>query len=78
MRLPAQTQLHSRHGGGESSRHFTKSHYIGSEGFEVTLSYKTLFYQAPELFTVEKAWAALEMAEKKLLAPLGMKTLDPE
>uniref|UniRef100_A0A668A7W9 Glycogen debranching enzyme n=1 Tax=Myripristis murdjan TaxID=586833 RepID=A0A668A7W9_9TELE len=33
---------------------------------------------APEMFTVERAWRALEVAEKKLLGPLGMKTLDPD
>ncbi|XP_048845065.1 glycogen debranching enzyme isoform X2 [Brienomyrus brachyistius] len=33
---------------------------------------------APEMFTVERAWEALEIVEKKLLGPLGMKTLDPD
>ncbi|CAL8347014.1 unnamed protein product [Merluccius merluccius] len=33
---------------------------------------------APELFSVERAWKALEVAESKLLGALGMKTLDPD
>lgn len=34
--------------------------------------------QAPEMFDAKHAWAALDMVEKYLLGPLGLRTLDPE
>ncbi|CAL8276876.1 unnamed protein product [Lota lota] len=33
---------------------------------------------APELFSADRAWKALDVAESKLLGALGMKTLDPD
>ncbi|MEE6527185.1 hypothetical protein FKM82_028362, partial [Ascaphus truei] len=37
-----------------------------------------LHHFAPEMFTPLKAWRALEVTEKKLVGPLGMKTLDAD
>jgi len=37
-----------------------------------------LVLQAPEMFDSEHAWKALDMVEKHLLGPLGLRTLDAE
>lgn len=63
----------------QHSREYIKNWFWRCEYSMIVWTLFTTLYnfQAPRLISPDKAWRALEVAEKELLGPLGIKTLDP-
>ncbi|VDO18027.1 unnamed protein product [Brugia timori] len=61
-------------------RGIIKDTYGSTQGYtdyQLRPNFSIALAVAPKLIAPEKAWQALQIAEKELLGPLGIKTLDP-